>query len=106
MITEIENMEAFNEAISKPTCSVVDFYVNWCSLCKTLHPKYENFSKIYTNVSFYQVDVNEVSDVVYMAGFINIPSFKFYKNNKLIGEFQGDDPEELEKIIKENNKIN
>ncbi|ORX86560.1 thioredoxine 2 [Anaeromyces robustus] len=103
MIIEIKNIEAFKAAISKPTCSVVDFYVTWCSLCKMIHQKYEDFSDIYTNVNFYQVDVGEVSDVVYMAGFINIPSFKFYKNNELIGEFQGDNPEELEKLIKEKN---
>jgi len=29
MITEIETLDAFNAAIAKETCSVIDFYATW-----------------------------------------------------------------------------
>ncbi|ORX86559.1 thioredoxin domain-containing protein [Anaeromyces robustus] len=102
MITEIENVEAYKDAISKPTLSVVDFYATWCGPCQMIHPVVEEFSETYTNVSFYQVDVDNASEVTKMAGIRCMPTFKFFKNSELVGEFEGAKRDELEEFIKKN----
>ncbi|ORX86558.1 thioredoxin [Anaeromyces robustus] len=102
MITEIENVEAFDAAISKPNCSVVDFYATWCGPCKMIHPVYEELSKKYTTVSFYQINVDNVEDVVRKAGVSCMPTFKFYKNGELVDNLEGANRRELERLIEKN----
>jgi len=103
MITEIESMEAFKAAIAKENCSVIDFYATWCGPCKMIHPRYEAFSNLYTNVSFYRVNVDEVEDVSAEVGITGMPTFKFYKNGSEIHEIIGANVKALEDTLKANN---
>eukprot|EP00833_Pecoramyces_ruminatium_P018435 jgi/Orpsp1_1/1192467/evm.model.d7180000093538.1 len=103
MITEIENLAAFNTAIANEKCSVVDFYATWCGPCKMIHPRFEKFSETYTNISFYQVNVDQAEDVTAHCGIQCMPTFKFFKAGQLIKEIQGANVRAIEDALKENN---
>ncbi|OUM58129.1 hypothetical protein PIROE2DRAFT_48198 [Piromyces sp. E2] len=84
MITELETMEDFNAAIANEKCSIVDFYATWCLPCKIIHPRFESYSKTYTNVSFYQVDVDKAQDITFQCGIKCMPTFRVYKSGKQV----------------------
>ncbi len=63
-------------------------------------PKFEEFSKTYTNVKFLKVDVDELSDVAAEAGIRGMPTFQVFVNGKKASEVIGADVRSLEEAIK------
>ncbi|KKK18623.1 hypothetical protein ARAM_007588 [Aspergillus rambellii] len=47
---------------------VVDCFATWCGPCKAIAPKVEEFSNTYPDAKFYQIDVDELSEVAAELG--------------------------------------
>lgn len=75
---------------------VVDFHAVWCGPCKAIAPAIEELSTKHTNVKFYKVDVDEVSDVAAENGISAMPTFLFLKAGNKIETVRGANPSAIQ----------
>ena len=65
---------------------LVDFTATWCGPCKRIKPVLENLSKEFRNVFFCAVDVDDCSEISKKYDISSMPTFLFFKNNKVVSE--------------------
>ncbi|RUS22968.1 Allergen Cop c 2 [Endogone sp. FLAS-F59071] len=94
------NLEEFQALIGGDKLIIVDFYATWCAPCKTIAPKFEAFSKIYTNAIFAKVDVDAAQDISEELNVRSMPTFMFFKNSQKLDEVVGANVARLENAIK------
>jgi thioredoxin 1 len=78
---------------------MIDFYATWCPPCKAIAPRVAEFAKKYSNVRFYKVDVDEVSDVAQECNISAMPTFIFYKDGEVVDTIVGAIANQLEATI-------
>lgn len=78
---------------------VVDFSAEWCGPCKAIAPKFEEMAKKYSDCIFIHFDVDQVQ-VPDSSDVSGIPTFKFFKNGKLLHQFSGADAGQLEDSVR------
>eukprot|EP01125_Pyxidicula_operculata_P013475 TRINITY_DN4474_c0_g1_i1.p1 TRINITY_DN4474_c0_g1~~TRINITY_DN4474_c0_g1_i1.p1 ORF type:complete len:199 (+),score=31.84 TRINITY_DN4474_c0_g1_i1:134-730(+) len=80
---------------------VVDFSATWCGPCKAIAPVYEQLAKSTPTVVFLHVDVDENRGLPDANDVSGIPTFKFFKNGKLLKTFSGANPQELKSTVEQ-----
>ncbi len=81
--------------------AVACFSATWCIPCKKIKPLYQSFSKKYSNIKFYEIDIDEDEQLVNEMNVKSIPTFVFFENGKKINELVGSDFEKLKEMIEE-----
>lgn len=79
---------------------VLDCFATWCGPCKAIAPKVEEFSTTYSQAKFYQIDVDELSDVAAELGIRAMPTFMLFKNGEKVQDIVGANPPALEAGIR------
>ena len=79
---------------------VVDCFATWCGPCKAIAPTVEKFAQTYTDASFYQIDVDELSEVAAELGIRAMPTFLLFKDGQKVSDVVGANPGALEAGIK------
>lgn len=69
------------------------------SISHAIAPRYQAFSKKYTNVVFTEVDVDKAQDVARKFGVSAMPTFIFLKNGAQVDSVRGANPQGLEAAI-------
>jgi len=80
---------------------VVDFAASWCKPCKAIAPVFEKLAAEHVDVIFLHVDVDENPTLTDRLDVQVMPTFKFFKDLKLLGVFSGLKEEKLESHVKE-----
>lgn len=89
VITEIADVESFDNEINKSVLTVCDFTAEWCGPCKIMGPLFEKACKEYPNVNFIKVDIDSADNVASTANISAVPTFQFYKNGEKVDQFRG-----------------
>merc|ERR1712146_853750 len=97
----LETLQDFDEQIKKEKLTIVDFTAAWCGPCQGIAPKFEEFSKEFTEIDFVKVDVDENGDAADKAAISNLPTFQFYKGGNMVFEVKGASEEKLKEAILE-----
>jgi thioredoxin 1 len=90
IITE-SNFET--EVLKSDLPVMVDFWAVWCGPCKVLGPIVDEIAKEYTGkLKVGKVNVDENNNLASQYGIMSIPTLKFFKAGKLVGELIGAAP--------------
>jgi thioredoxin 1 len=95
----------FYNLIKDNNLVVLDFFATWCGPCKVLTPQLESLSKVYSNVVFVKVDVDEFEDIASTHQISAMPTVMFYKNGHLLKHdtvVGGGKIAQIEHVIKQN----
>ena len=72
---------------------LLDFWAVWCGPCKVLGPIVEELAHEYEGkLKVGKVNVDENNALAAKYGVMSIPTLKFFKNAKLVGEIIGAAP--------------
>ncbi len=93
----------FHDLIKHNHLVVLDFFATWCGPCKVLTPQLESLSKVYSNVVFLKVDVDEFEEIASTHQISAMPTIMFYKNGQLLNDtVVGGKISQIEHVIKNN----
>ncbi len=72
---------------------MIDFWAVWCGPCKVLSPIVEELAGEYAGkLKVGKVNVDENNNLAMRYGVMSIPTLKFFKSGKLVGELIGAAP--------------
>ncbi|KAI4453648.1 Thioredoxin [Holotrichia oblita] len=82
-IKNLDNTTFFETINSQTKPVIVDFYADWCVLCKMIAPLLEELATEHENdVAFYKVNVDENPDIAAKYSVMNIPTFASFKGGQ------------------------
>lgn len=102
MVKQLETLAEFEELVLKAEAGklvVVDFWATWCGPCVRIAPIYIKLAEAHTEVLFFKVDVDSNSDTSENQDISCMPTFKFYKNGKVVDTLEGASQPQLEAKI-------
>jgi thioredoxin 1 len=101
MVKQLDS-KSFAEAIKNTTHKtvVVDFFADWCGPCKKLAPELEKYSKHYTNIAFYKINVDECEDISSKYKITSLPSLVFFQGGKDIHRIVGFNTQTIQDYLK------
>lgn len=72
---------------------LVDFWAIWCGPCKVLGPIVDELAQEYQGkLKVGKVNVDENNALAFRFNVMSIPTLKFFKNGKMVGELIGAAP--------------
>jgi len=91
-----------SEVINSNLPVMVDFWAEWCGPCKVLGPIVEEIAGEYEGkLKVGKLNVDENNQLAMKYGVMSIPTLKFFKGGKVVGELIGAAPKStLETEIK------
>lgn len=86
-----ENFE--KEVLNESMPVMVDFWAVWCGPCKVLEPVVNEIAKDYEGkLKVGKVNVDENNGLAMKYNVMSIPTLKFFKGGKVVGELIGAAP--------------
>ncbi|MEN9968366.1 MAG: hypothetical protein RIR94_540 [Bacteroidota bacterium] len=83
-------MGKFNEMISAPTPTLVDFYATWCGPCKTMSPVLDELKKVYGDkIRIIKIDVDKNPAIADQFKIRGVPTFMLFKQSKMLWRESG-----------------
>ncbi len=79
----------FDQTISLPQLTLVDFWAEWCGPCRTMHPAFEEANLSYPNITFARVNVDECRDIAARFNINSIPTFVMFNSGKIVDTVMG-----------------
>jgi len=98
-VHNVESKDAFYKAIKEHKVVVLDVFATWCGPCKVISPEVVKFSDHFKGAYFCKVDVDEVSDLAADLRIRAMPTFRVYKDGKMVEEVVGANPTALKAAI-------
>jgi thioredoxin len=101
MVHQVTSDQDLTAAIAQSSSQlvVVDFYADWCGPCKAIAPKVTKLAEEKPHVAFYKVNVDVVSTHAEVQTVEALPTFRFYKNGKVVDELKGAAYDQLVQLV-------
>ncbi|HWL36663.1 MAG TPA: thioredoxin domain-containing protein [Frankiaceae bacterium] len=92
--------ETFEETVTRPGITLVDWWASWCGPCRTFAPVYEAASEQHEDVTFATIDTEAEPELSGAAGIRSIPTLMAFRDGVLVFTQPGALPgEALELVI-------
>ena len=79
----------FEEIINNDELTIIDFSASWCMPCRMLAPIIEQVADKMTNVSFYNLDIDENEEIAKRYRIFSVPTIMAFKSGKIIDSLVG-----------------
>ena len=90
MATALNDADFSSKVLKSSIPVLVDFWAPWCGPCKSMHPIIDELATQYEGkISFFQMNVDDNSDVPQQFNVMSIPTFILFKNGEAIDTFIG-----------------
>lgn len=98
-LEDVTTKQRFHEIVASGV-TVVDFWAPWCRNCKKVTPLITRLSQELSNIKFIKVNTVEAEELSNELKVEALPTFQFYKNGQLVGDFKGTDGAKLEQAVR------
>jgi thioredoxin len=93
--------DTFEDTVTKPGITLVDWWASWCGPCRMFAPVFENASEQHPDVTFGKIDTEDQQDLSAAAGITSIPTLMAFRDGILVFRQPGALPAAaLEQVIK------
>jgi len=82
-------MIIFNDKCNFSGLVLLSFSAPWCSSCKIAHPTVLKLEQEFSEIKFYEVDIDDNEDLVQKFNIRTIPTFVILNNDKEVKRFSG-----------------
>lgn len=94
-----------NTDFSKTEKTILKFYTKSCGPCKVISPTYVTLSKEFSDVTFYEIDVDKNENLADKYGIAMMPTFVAIVNGNEVNRFSGADKSKLRIFVEKLNNV-
>jgi thiol-disulfide isomerase/thioredoxin len=84
---KISNEQDFHALITRPQITVAVFKTTWCPDCHYIEPFMPDLEKKYDQISFVELDRDELPELCEQLNILGIPSFLAFREGKELARF-------------------
>jgi thioredoxin 1 len=93
--------ETFEETVTKPGITLVDWWASWCGPCRMFAPVFQDASETHSDVTFGKIDTEDQPELAAAAQITSIPTLMAFRDGILVFSQAGALPAPaLEQVIK------
>jgi thioredoxin 1 len=93
--------DTFEDTVTKPGITLVDWWASWCGPCRMFAPVFENASEQHPDVTFGKIDTEDQQGLSAAAEITSIPTLMAFRDGILVFRQPGAlPPAALEQVIK------
>lgn len=98
-IAELNN-DNFKSKVESQELVLVEFYADWCNVCKQLVEVLEIVAKENLKPKFYKINTEENKPLCREYRVLSLPTFLIFKNGEMVEKVNGFKPkEEIERLL-------
>jgi thioredoxin 1 len=76
--------DTFEDTVTKPGITLVDWWASWCGPCRMFAPVFESASEQHPDVTFGKIDTEDQQDLSAAAGITSIPTLMAFRDGILV----------------------
>ena len=82
------NERDFN-ALTKEGSALIEFFTDWCTVCRQIEPTLQSYSKVYGKVKFFKINAGKNINIASKFAVMSVPTLLFVKNGKVVDQVVG-----------------